>query len=453
MLSKAMHQKKVTILGAARSGVAAANFLYKQGATVILSDSKPKEKLTDYTCKLVSDEIILSAAANQMEDVKDAELIILSPGIPAEISPVQWAIQSGIPVISEVELAFRFSPAPILAITGSNGKTTTTTWLGELLQAIWPAPVAVGGNIGYPLCDAIQQVDSNGLVIAEISSFQLETISSFRPKVAAILNVSENHLDRYPGMTEYAEAKFRIFEFQTMDDYAVINIGSAELMKRLPKLHSRHVYFSTQSLPGEGVMVIDNEIVFSLNNKLTRICKVNELPLPGKHNLENALAVIAIAGCAGADLSKAKAPLLAFKGVEHRVEYVRELDGVRYYNDSKATTVDSVMTAVNGLPAPIILIMGGKDKGLDYSPLRGLLKEKVKQLILIGQARPLIRQALEGSCPIIECDTLEEAVQQSRKLSASGDSVLLSPACASYDMFKDYEERGRVFKQLVEGLR
>lgn len=445
--------KKVCVLGLARSGAAAANLLHTCGASVCVSDIKPVEKLAEYIALLESPEIQVSANADQIKDVSDSDLVVLSPGIPDTVPPVKAAREKGIPVISEIELAYQNSPAPMVAITGSNGKTTTTTWTYEMFKSAWKkGPVAVAGNIGYPLSAAIRNMTSQGVVIAEISSFQLETITSFRPKIAAILNISRNHLDWYPGMDEYARAKFRIFDYQTAEDIALLNLDNYELMNRLPDIASRKMFFSTTQSVDYGVMLAGNRIIYRDGSHEVNVCDKCDLGLPGCHNLENAMAGIAIACTMGIPAIDIVPTLKTFRGVEHRLEFVKELKGVKYYNDSKATTVASVMTALSALPAPIVLIMGGKDKGSDYQPLIPLIKEKVKTLILMGQAKDIIYDALGKSVFTVKCATMEESVAVASQNAIDGDAVVLSPACSSYDMYSDYEERGRVFKEIIEGL-
>ena len=448
-----LKNKKVTVLGLARSGVAAANLLFERGAQVLVSDIKPKENLGNFINQLVSKDIVISENGDQIQDIKNADLVILSPGIPSDIPAVLEARKRNISVISEIELAYRLCKAPMIAITGSNGKTTTTSWVGEILKATWKGPVAVAGNIGFPLSTAVKDITSKGIVVAEISSFQLETIETFSPHIASILNITPNHLDRYPEMDSYANAKLRIFEFQKESDFAVINKDDIESSKRIKELKSNKIFFSVKNEVEQGAMIKDKSIVFRNSNKDDVICDFRDLILPGEHNLENALAAVAMVYCCGIRPDKMKEPLISFRGVEHRLEFVRELNGVKYINDSKATTVAAVMTALKAVSPPVILIAGGKDKGSDYTPLVELAKNKVKQLILIGQAKEKIRKSLNGSVPISEASSMEEAVNQARKISRQGDSILLSPACSSYDMFTDFEERGRVFKSAVGELK
>ncbi|MCX7919101.1 MAG: UDP-N-acetylmuramoyl-L-alanine--D-glutamate ligase [bacterium] len=451
-LGLSVTNKNITVLGMARSGVAAANLLAKHGAKVKISDIKPRESLEKFIQQLVSPEIEISTSANQVEDIKSAELVILSPGIPTDIPAVQEAKNRNIPVLSEIELAYQFSQANWIAITGSNGKTTTTTLTGELLKSAWSAPVEVAGNIGFALCNVAEQVPKEGLIVSEISSFQLETITTFKPYIGALLNLTPNHLDRYPDFESYARAKIRIFEYQSGNDFAVLNADDIETQKYVSAVKAKKIFFSRLTNLKEGVFVNQHNVWVKFGNWDEAVIPLKELNIPGEHNVENALAAVAIAVCCGIAPSKLVEPLKAFKGVEHRLEFVRELNGVKYYNDSKATTVVAVITALKSLSGPIILIAGGKDKGSDYTPLRPLLQKKVKQLILIGQARQKMRTALESSCPILEADSMQEAVKLAYEKAVNGDTVLLSPACASYDMFTDFEERGRIFKQIVMEL-
>jgi UDP-N-acetylmuramoylalanine--D-glutamate ligase len=441
--------KNVTVLGLARSGVAAANLLYNHGVKVKISDIKPREKLNKFITQLASLRIEVSTSANQVKDVESADLVIISPGVPSDIPAILEAKKRNIPVISEVELAYQFSESPWIAITGSNGKTTTTTLIGELLKANWPAPVEVAGNIGFALCNAVQNVPKEGLIISEISSFQLETISTFKPFVSLLLNLTPNHLDRYPDFESYAQAKVRIFEFQDETDFAVLNADDQESQKYTEHITGKKIFFSKQKELTQGIFVKNGSIIVRFGQKDEPVIAVNELSIPGEHNLENALAAVSVAVCCGIDPGKLAPVLRSFKGVEHRLEFIRELNGVKYYNDSKATTVVAVITALKSLPKPIILIAGGKDKGSDYIPLRELLSKKVKQLILIGEARDKMLTAFMGSCPIVEAKTMQAAIETAYQSAESGDNVILSPACSSYDMFTDFEERGRVFKQLV----
>ena len=451
-LTLEVKNKKITVLGLARSGVAAANLLFKYGAKVTVSDTQPREKLEQFIAQLSSDKISVSTSANQVKDIESADLVVISPGVPSDIPAILEAQNRNIPVISEVELAYQFSQAPWIAITGSNGKTTTTTLIGELLKANWPAPVVVAGNIGVALCTAVQDVPKEGLIVAEISSFQLETITTFKPFVSLLLNLTPNHLDRYPDFESYAIAKVRIFEYQDETDFAVLNAADEESQKYTEHITAKKIFFSKQKELDEGIFVKDGTIWVRIGQMNEAVFPTNELSIPGEHNLENALAAVLVAVCCGIEPTQLAPVLRTFKGVEHRLEFIRELNGVKYYNDSKATTVVAVMTALKSLLKPIILIAGGKDKGSDYIPLRELLVEKVKQLILIGEARDKMLTALMGSCPIVEAESMQHAVETAFQSAENGDNVVLSPACSSYDMFTDFEERGRVFKQLVNSL-
>lgn len=452
-LTVKVENKKVTVLGLARSGVAAANLLFRHGAKVKISDIKPQEKLEKFISQLASSEIKVSTAANQVADIESADLVIISPGVPSDIPTIQEAKKRNIPVISELELAYQFSQANWIAITGSNGKTTTTTLTGELLKSHWSAPVEVAGNIGFPLCNIVEKVPKEGLIVSEISSFQLEMITTFKPFVSVLLNLTPNHLDRYSDFESYVKAKVRLFEFQDETDFAVLNTDDPESQKYTEHITAKKIYFSRQQELGEGIFVEKGNIIVRLGQKAQTVIATNELSIPGEHNIENALAATSIAICCGIEAYQLASVLRSFKGVEHRLEFIRELNGVKYYNDSKATTVVAVTTALKSLPKPIILIAGGKDKGSDYVPLRELLAEKVKQLILVGEARDKMFTALMGSCPIVEVESMQNAVETAYHSGQNGDNVVLSPACSSYDMFTDFEERGRVFKRIVNELK
>lgn len=451
-LNLEVENKKITILGLARSGVAAANLLNKYGAKVKISDIKPREKLEKFIAQLASSNIEVSITTDQIKDIESAELVVISPGVPSDIPAILEAKKQNIPVISEIELAYKFSSAHWIAITGSNGKTTTTTLTGKLLKSNWTARVEVAGNIGFALCNVVEEVPQEGIIVSEISSFQLETITSFKPFVSLLLNLTPNHLDRYPNFESYAEAKARIFEFQDETDFAVLNTDDQESQKYFDRIKAKKIFFSKQKELDEGIFVKEGNILVRFGHNDTVVMPVSELSIPGEHNLENTLAAISIAVCCGIDPSQLAVVLRSFKGVEHRLEFIRELNGVKYFNDSKATTVVAVTTALKSLPKPIILIAGGKDKGSDYIPLRELLSEKVKQLILVGEARDKMFSSLMGSCPIIEAESMQAAVETAYQSAQNGDNVVLSPACSSYDMFTDFEERGRVFKQLVNQL-
>jgi len=395
------------------------------------------------------------AGGHPREAFEDAELIVMSPGIAVEsVVAVEAAKARSVPVIGELELASRYITAPVAAITGTNGKSTTTALIGEILKQS-DRRVFVGGNLGRPVCEAALESTAWDWIVAEVSSFQLETIRSFHPRVAVLLNVSPNHLDRYPTMEAYWAAKMRLFENQTTDDAAVINADDPVVLERARSIPARRIFFGRRPGPEAGVYLDSDAVVaagLSAGTKRVEILRREEIPLPGSHNLENVLAAAAagmVCGCAPDQIRKA---VRVFKGLEHRLETVRTRNGVRYVNDSKATTAVALEKALEAFSEPIILIAGGRNKGADFGPLRELIGRKVKTAVLIGEARQEFQAAWRGSVPLFEAGSMEEAVRIAARTAAAGDVVLLAPACASYDMFRDFEDRGNRFKEIVKGL-
>ncbi|MGE5809847.1 MAG: UDP-N-acetylmuramoyl-L-alanine--D-glutamate ligase, partial [Nitrospirota bacterium] len=375
-----------------------------------------------------------------------ADLIVLSPGVP-KIPPVLEARRRGVKVISELELAWLLADSPFVGITGTNGKSTVTTLVGIMLERA-KKKVLVAGNIGNALTEDVSLLRGRDWIVAELSSFQLEDIETFRPKVAAVLNVTQDHLDRYHDIEEYAEAKARIFMKQGRDDFLVLNFDDPLVKSYARRARARVVPFSRLLRFNPGTCVRDGFLEY--NGR--RIMRVEEIRIKGVHNLENALAAAALARCAGADDESVAAVLREFPGLEHRLEFVREKNGVTYINDSKGTNVGAVVKSVEGFTQPVILIAGGLDKGSDFSPLAELFKRKVKLLILIGKAAEKMGKALGTATETVYAGTLAEAVERAAARAAHGDVVLLSPACASFDMFKDFEDRGRQFKEAVRKL-
>ncbi|MEW6682581.1 MAG: UDP-N-acetylmuramoyl-L-alanine--D-glutamate ligase [Nitrospirota bacterium] len=446
--------KRVTVVGLARSGAAAAQLLLRERAAVSVTDSRPAAELAPWTARFESGEIRWFLGAHPDEAFRDAELIVLSPGVPLTSPPLQAAQARGIPIWSELELASRFVSAPIVAITGSNGKSTTTALTGEMCQGAGRRTF-VGGNIGVPLSEAVQPGSAWGEVVLEVSSFQLETVVTFRPAVAALLNVTPDHLDRYPNFEAYARAKGRIFERQRAEDAAVLNADDP--VCRDPaltgKIAARRVLFSRLAEPpGDGVWVDGGNIVYRVGGRRGLVLALDRLRIAGVHNVENAMAAAAVALLRGIDAAVVGNVLAEFRGLEHRSEFVRELRGVTYINDSKGTNVGAAQKSLESFRRPVILIAGGVGKGADFSALRPLVARRVKKAVLIGEARPQLRQAFEGITTVAEADGLEEAVRIASESAVPGDVVLLSPACASFDLFRDFEERGRRFKALVNAL-
>lgn len=446
--------KRVTVVGLARSGAAAAGLLLREGAVVSVTDRKPAAELADWMTRFEPGRIRWFVGGHPDDAFRDAELIVLSPGVPLASPPLQAAQARGIPVWSELELASRFVSAPLVAITGSNGKSTTTALTGEMCRAAGRRTF-VGGNLGTPLSEAVGPGSAWGEVVLEVSSFQLETVTTFRPAVAALLNVTPDHLDRYPDFRAYAAAKCRIFERQRGDDAAVLNADDP--VCRDPAytgaLTARRVHFSRLAEPpGDGVWVDGGTIVSRMGERRERIMPLDRLRIAGVHNVENALAATAVALLRGIAPGPIEQALAAFPGLEHRLEFVRELKGVTYINDSKGTNVGAVQKSLESFTRPVVLIAGGVDKGGDFAALRPLVSRLVKKAVLIGAARPQLRRAFEGATTVAEADGLEEAVRIAADSAVPGDVVLLSPACASFDLFRDFEDRGLRFKALVHAL-
>lgn len=443
--------KKVGVVGLARSGIAATNFLLAQGAAVTVVDSKPAAALSGALEQLAG-RVETRLGPHRDDALSDMELVVLSPGVPPEITPVRKARGQGIPIWSEVELAWRYLPGRFVGVTGSNGKTTTTALLAAILTSSGFDAVAAG-NIGTPLSRFLleREPSDERVYVVELSSFQLETIDAFRCEVGLLLNLSPDHQDRYPDVESYYGAKLRLFLNQQSTDFAVVRADLAERVAQVTR--ARIVPFSPVPLDGDGAEVEGDLIRVRLDGRERRLMKVSEVPLKGRHNLENVLAALLAARLMGAAPDRLRRGVRSFRGVEHRIEFVSEIDGVRYYNDSKATNVDSTARAFESFDQPIVAIMGGLDKGGDFSTLRRLVQERVKALVLIGKASEKLEAAL-GDCAVTRrAGDLREAVALAAGMAKSGEVVLLSPACASFDMFADFEDRGRTFKRLVRELQ
>lgn len=440
--------KNVLVVGLGKSGVAASRLLLRNGAIVTATDSNPVEKLSDEARGLSGLGVKLEAGLHRTESFISSDLIILSPGVPKEIKPLAMAKAGGIKIISEIELACRFINTPVIAITGSNGKSTTTTLIGEILRTKGNG-VFVGGNIGTPLCDYVLTGDTAEWVVAEISSFQLETIEEFRPKISVLLNISPDHLDRYHTVSEYSEAKFRIFENQGIGDTAIINGDEPWRPELSKRIKCDTVLFSRKKKITNGIYAEDGWIISDMEGARFSVCEISNLGIKGVHNLENAMASVAAGILAGCNQQVLESALKKFTGLEHRLEFVREINGVRYMNDSKGTNVGAVIKSLESFNEPLLLIAGGRDKGSDFSPLIPLIKERVKRLILIGEARDTIAGAVGNITETSFASSLQEAVSIAHREAVKGDIVLLSPACASFDMFKNFEDRGNKFKEIV----
>jgi UDP-N-acetylmuramoylalanine--D-glutamate ligase len=445
-----LNNKRVLVVGLGRSGVASALFLKSRGARVTVSDSKSEDQLREEIPRLLDQGIIVETGGHGERTFQNQDLIVVSPGVPVDAQLLEQARALGQTVIGEIELAAEFLQGSIVAITGSNGKTTTTTLTGEIL-ATSGLKTLVGGNIGTPAISFVEQSTPQTTTVLEVSSFQLETIRTFRPRVAVVLNITPDHLDRHRTFAAYVDAKARIFENQQLDDFAVLNADDPTCVELASRTRSRVVWFSRKREVEQGAYVVGDNILFRRKEPDLEIMPVSEIPLKGAHNLENVLAAISCGVLLGGDVGKIREAVRNFKAVEHRLEYVATIRGVEYYNDSKATNVDATIKALESFKSGVHLILGGKDKGSDYSALNGLLRERVKRVYTIGAAAQKIESQIAGE--VVTSGTLENAVKQASASAGSGDIVLLAPACASFDQFQNYEHRGRVFKELVRGLQ
>lgn len=442
--------EKVLVIGAARSGIAAAKILHESGAQVILSDSKE-----NLNVELPGVEIKLGKQSEEL--LRGVDKIIVSPAVPIKIPLLRAAAQKNIPIISEVEFAYDLAKSPICAVTGTNGKTTTVTLLGLLLKEKFPK-AAVGGNIGFPLSKVALEVGAGGYIAAEISSYQMEATKNFKPHISAILNVTPDHLKRHGTMEIYQAMKEKIFAQQTAEDFLILNYDDELTREMKSRAACKVLYFSRQRELDEGAFVKNNRLVVNLSGATHELCTVDELGIKGGHNVENALAASLMAFVAGVEVDKISRVLKSFQGVEHRIEFVRELGGVKYFNDSKATNTDSAIKALETFAGHIVLIAGGDDKGTDLSEFLRLVNERVDYLILVGDAAARFKTcALDKNFPadkILEAGySMEKAVELAKKISHPPQVVLLSPACASFDMYSDFEERGRDFKRIVNELK
>ena len=445
-----LNGKRVLVVGLGKSGVASALFMKNHGARVTVSDTKSGDELRNEIPVLLDNGITVETGGHGDRTFQGQDLIVVSPGVPVDAPPLVQARSLGESVIGEIELAAQFLPGPIVAITGSNGKTTTTTLTGEIMTASG-FPALVGGNIGTPAISLAERAKPGTVIVLEISSFQLETIQSFRPKVAVVLNVTPDHLDRHRTFEIYAAAKTRIFENQQSEDCAVLNADDPTCVAMVKKTRAQVYWFNRQNEVERGAWVRDGNIVFRDGSGQREIMQVSEVPLKGAHNLENVLAAVCASVLMGCAAEKIRQAVHDFKAVEHRLEFVASIGGVNYYNDSKATNVDATIKALESFPANIHLILGGKDKGSDYTVLNDLLRQRVKRVYTIGAAAAKIESQIKG-LEVVHAETLENAIRQAHASAQSGDVVLLAPACASFDQFKSYEHRGRNFKEMVKGL-
>jgi UDP-N-acetylmuramoylalanine--D-glutamate ligase len=446
-----LKDKRVLVVGLGKSGVASALFLKERGARVTVSDTKSPDQLREEIPVLLDHGITVETGGHGERTFRGQDLIVVSPGVPVDAAPLVQARAAGEPVIGEIELAAQNLSGEIVAITGSNGKTTTTTLAGEILAA-GGFPVSVGGNIGTPAISLVERATRQTIVVLEVSSFQLETIQTFRPKVAVVLNVTPDHLDRHRTFQTYVDAKTRIFENQQASDFAVLNEDDPTCRTLRDRTRAQVFWFSRKKEVQKGACVRDGKIFFLDGKSQREVMLVSEIPLKGAHNVENVLAGVCAGALMGCEPAKIRQAIQNFKAVEHRLEYVATIKGVEYFNDSKATNVDATIKALESFPKNIHLILGGKDKGSDYTVLNDLLRERVKRVYTIGAAAEKIESHIKGAAEVVHAETLENAIRRASAVAEPGDVVLLAPACASFDQFQSYNHRGRVFKEVVQAL-
>lgn len=446
--------KKVLVIGAALSGIACAKFLAARGATVALNDGKPIEKWSAEAVALKDEGVGCLPGEAPSWLLDNIDLVVVSPGVPVKSIPVRYAERAGAEIIGEVELASRFLKGRMVAITGTNGKTTTTALIGELLKDAG-LPVQVGGNIGTPLITLVEGSRGDGWAVVELSSFQLETIKEFHPSVAVVLNVTPNHMDRYEAFTDYAAAKHRIFMNQEPGDVAVLNGDDEVVSSWASGLRAHVVTFSVQHEPQEGLFLRGRDLVSRTRDGERTLMMRDEMKLRGLHNVENVLAALSAGLACGASPESMRETVSRFEPVEHRLELVAEVKEVKFYNDSKATSVDATVKALEAFKddaGKVVLILGGRGKKAPYAPLAELIRENVRQLVLIGEDAETIAKELGEYAPSQRAVDMQEAVKLSFQSALPGDIVLLAPACASFDMFESFEHRGKVFKECVDCL-
>ena len=442
----------VLVVGAARSGIAAAEFLLSCNARVVLTDNKSASKLGATLSALQQHpngrNLSLELGEHRTSSFRDCDLVIMSPGVPLTLPLLEGSRKAGVPVVGEVELASRHLKGTLLAITGSNGKTTTTALVAEFLCRSGLRGHAAG-NIGAPLVQFVRRSRTDDIYATELSSFQLESIRDLRPKVAAILNLTPDHMDRYSSFDAYVASKRRIFMNQDEGDFAVLNADDPRTMAMIAEVRSTAVCFSRKSEVARGTMLHKDNVFYRDDDTEWPLFALADVALKGTHNLENVLAASAVALLAGADRERLREVVQEFGGIEHRLELVAEIGGAAYFNDSKATNVDATAKSLESFPSGVHLILGGRDKGGDFSRLRSLVEQRVRTVYLLGEASGKIREALEGTTEIIEVSSLMEAVEIAHQTAEPGDTVLLAPGCASFDMFRSFEHRGQVFKESV----
>ena len=449
-MSDKISGSRVTVLGAGKSGIAVAELLHKKGADVFLSEKASVDERQD-AAKFLEEVSVTSEFGGHTSRVFQADWFVVSPGVPLSSPIIQTAKEKRIPIFGELEVASWFCQAPIIGITGSNGKSTTTALLGEIFKKSGRSCI-VAGNIGEPFSKYMEEIHPDGVAVIEVSSFQLETIQNFHPEVAVFLNLTPDHLNRHGSMENYGRIKSQIFKNQTASDYAVVNGQDSFVAKLTRNIKSKRIVFGREDESGMCGFIRNDVLTIRLNRNEEKILPVSELGIKGQHNMLNGLAAAITARIMDVDVGSIRTSLRDFQGLPHRMEFVREVGGVKWINDSKATNVDSVWYALGSFSSPIILIAGGRDKDSDFTTLRERIKEKVRGIVLIGEATDKMEEAFKNLKPMVRASSLSEAVSKARKLAMVGDVVLLSPGCASFDMFKNFEDRGEQFKALVKEL-
>jgi UDP-N-acetylmuramoylalanine--D-glutamate ligase len=443
--------KKVTVVGFGKSGLSAARLLHDKGADVTVTDCVGEEEKREQIKGLEGRNVALCLGNDGIEAVEAAELVVVSPGVPGDVSALRLAADRNIPVISEIELFSWYCRLPVVAITGTNGKTTVATLVAELLNALGHN-ARLGGNIGIPLTELIGKLSGEENVVAEVSSFQLEHIEKFHARVSVILNITPDHLDRYRDFEDYVLAKSRILANQGKDDFAVLNADDRETSRLAESAGAAVIRYSRKAVLEEGVFVDSGEIVTRWRGNERKIGPAADIRMRGGHNLENCLAAVAVGMIYGGDAEIMRKTVSQFPGLEHRLEYVDTVNGVAFFNDSKATNVEAVVEAVRSFECPVVLICGGRDKGSDYGALRSAAQGRVKSAVLFGESCKKLREAFQGAVPCVEEESFHSVFRAAFSAASRGDVVLLSPACSSFDMFSDFEERGKIFKAEVKNL-
>lgn len=442
--------KKVTVLGAARSGVAVSKLLARKEAKVFLSEkASPDDKIREVDALKKAN--IPSEFGGHTDRIFDADMWVVSPGIPYSSPVLQVARDREVPVWGELEVASWFCQSPIVAVTGSNGKSTTTVLLGTIFRTAEISCI-VAGNIGQPLSDYVEETVPDGVAVVEVSSFQLETILHFHPRIAIFLNLTPDHLDRHGSMQNYGKIKSRLFENQDGNDYLIFNGKDPQVLHFTQSAVSQKVVFGLEDNALKCGYIRNGVMILRLDDEDEEILPAGEISIRGEHNVANSLAAALAARSMGVEVDSIRQALKTFKGLPHRMEFAREVDGIEWVNDSKATNTDSVWYALGSFSTPVILIAGGRDKNSDFTVLRDRIQEGVRSVVLLGEATEKIEEALRGLCPLVRAASLKEAVNRARALAHRGDVVLLSPGCASFDMFKNFEDRGEQFKTIVGQL-